>query len=140
MNEPLLPAETPRSLSLAPLHTRAIGTRRDSMGSFPRNGRTEESEGVPWTRYIEALKRHLILIVVMTAMGALGGAYIARGVDDSFDVSAKIWINTISPQNVQNAPIQAQTLLPSNSWVDLVRTFAILDPVVSRLRLHVWYR
>src|SRR4051812_49064589 len=122
MNEPLLPAETSRSLSLAPVHTHALGSRRDSMGSFSRNGTADDSEGVPWTRYIEALKRHLILIVVMTAMGALGGAYIARGIDDVFDVQAKIWINTISPQNVQNAPIQAQQLLPSNSWVDLVRT------------------
>jgi len=141
MNDSQPAAEAPRSVALSTPGTFALDQMRDPMAGFSRNGSaSDDSDGVPWGRYIDALKRHLILIVLITAVGSAAGFVLSNRVDPMFDVQSKIWINSPNAAQQANAPIQAQALLPTNSWVDLMRTFSILDPVVLKLKLHVWYR
>ncbi|HEY0529375.1 MAG TPA: hypothetical protein VGD02_11140, partial [Gemmatimonadaceae bacterium] len=58
-----------------------------SSGSFGG-----EPEGVPWARYIEAFKRHIILILAIVGIGTALGIYAARRVKPVYDVEATVWI------------------------------------------------
>src|SRR6476469_5716937 len=96
-----------------------------------------EPEGVPWARYIEALRRNTLMIIAIVAIGSLAGLFFARRVKPIYDVQATVWITPSLPQ--QSGPIRAQQLLPATSWVELLRSFAIIDPVVHILHLNVTY-
>jgi capsular exopolysaccharide synthesis family protein len=67
----------------------------------------------------------------------LVGLFAARRVKPEYDVQATVWITPELSQ--QSGPIRAQQLLPPTSWVELLRSFAIIDPVVHDLRLNVSY-
>ena len=94
-------------------------------------------QGVPWARYIDALKRHTLVIIAIVAAGSAIGMFFARRVAPIYDVQSTVWIASAAP--AQSGPIRPQQLLPSTSWVELLRSFAIIDPVVRNLRLNISY-
>lgn len=96
-----------------------------------------ETPGIPWGRYFEALKRHAIFIAIVVAAGSALGVLAARRVRPVYDAQATVWI--ASGTSTQSGPIRPQQLLPPTSWVELLRSFAIIDPVVRKLRLNVGY-
>jgi succinoglycan biosynthesis transport protein ExoP len=108
-------------------------------GESPRGQGWSEPEGIPWTRYIDVLKRHTILIIALAMMGSALGYLAARRVNPMYDVQATVWINTDRQGGAQTGPIRMQQQLPTTSWVELLRSYALVDPVVRRLRLNVHY-
>jgi capsular exopolysaccharide synthesis family protein len=112
------------------------GTPRGAS-AWPADTTPFEPEGVPWGRYIEALKRHALLILAIVVAGSLLGILAARRVQPVYDVQSTVWIASGSPQ--QSGPIRPQQLLPATSWIELLRSFSIIDPVVRNLRLNVGY-
>lgn len=69
-------------------------------------------------------------------MGFGGGVLATRYVSPSYQVGATIWIE--APTNDRGgAPIQGDRLLRSRAWVDLLRTYVVLDPVVRERRLYL---
>ncbi|HKR09330.1 MAG TPA: polysaccharide biosynthesis tyrosine autokinase [Gemmatimonadaceae bacterium] len=97
-----------------------------------------ESEGIPWSRYIDVLKRHILLIVAIVVAGTAIGIYASKRVRPTFETQLTIWVNSGSIQ--QSGPIKAGQLVPQTSWPDLLRSFAIVDSVVNTLRLNVFYQ
>jgi succinoglycan biosynthesis transport protein ExoP len=97
-----------------------------------------ESEPIPWSRYIDALKRHALLMLAIMLIGSALGLFAARRVKPEYNVEATLWINPGSGQ--ESGPIRGQQLLPQTSWVELLRSFAIIEPVVRKLRLNVSYK
>jgi polysaccharide biosynthesis transport protein len=94
-------------------------------------------EGVPWGRYIDVLKRHALLIVVVVLSGSALGVIAARRVPPVYDAQSTVWIASSVSQ--QAGPIRPQQLLPPASWIELLRSYSIIDPVVRNLRLNVHY-
>ena len=94
-------------------------------------------DGVPWGRYYQALRRHALLILVLVIVGSALGLFAAKRVRPVYDAQATIWINTGNAQ--QGGPIRGQQFFAPTSWLELLRSFAIIDPVVRNLRLNVWY-
>ena len=76
-----------------------------------------ESEGIQWSRYIDAIWRHSLLILALALLGSLVGLYAARRVKLSYDANATIWINTApnGTQQTQTGPIRQPQLLTSAS-------------------------
>src|SRR3954466_10361178 len=103
-----------------------------SPGSFGES----EAEGVPWARYVDALKRHALFIVVMAIAGIAIGLFAARRVLPVYDAQSTVWIASGAPS--QTGPISPQQLLPTASWEELLRSYSIVEPVVRRLRLNVY--
>ena len=97
-----------------------------------------EPEGIPWGRYIDALRRHALLIVAIVVLGTVLGKLAAQRAEPSYDVQATVWI--ASGYSQQSGPIRPQQLLPSTSWVELLRSYSIVDAVVRKLRLNVHYK
>ena len=102
------------------------------------SGASPEPEGIPWGRYIEALKRHALLIAAIGLAGSFLGFVAARRIQAIYDVQSTVWI--ASGYSAQSGPIRPQQLLPSTSWVELLRSYSIVEPVVRKLRLNVHYQ
>ena len=98
-----------------------------------------EPEGVPWARYIDALKRHTLVIIAIVVTGSAIGMFFARRVAPIYDAQSTVWIASGAAGSSQSGPIRPQELLPTASWVELLRSFAIIDPVVRNLRLNIYY-
>ncbi len=98
----------------------------------------QDSEGVPWARYIDALKRHFLVMIVIVAAGSALGIFAARRVQPVYDVQSTVWI--APGTSSQTGPIRPAQLLPATSWVELLRSYAIIDPVVRQLKLNIFYR
>ncbi len=115
-------------------------------GAFPGNtgpstgpaAVLQESEGVQWGRYFDVLKRHALLIVLLVAVGSVWGLNAARQVRPDYETQATIWINGARGQ--QAGSIGTQQLLEQTSWVELLRSFAVVDAVVHQLKLNVVYK
>lgn len=86
-------------------------------------------------RTMAAIKRYRWLILAIFVVGSATGVALTRFVKPKFAVDATIWI---AENASRNGPVQAPGLIQSdNGWTDLVRSFIILDPVVSQLALYV---
>ncbi|MFZ5623562.1 MAG: GumC family protein [Gemmatimonadota bacterium] len=99
--------------------------------------RPEEPEagGINWSRYLAALNRYKWLIVAITLLGSAGGVVATRFLKPEYYVRATIWIE---PNGGNRGPIRAGELLNENyQWVELFRTFSVVDPVVQRLKLYL---
>lgn len=134
----LPPQTSPYEISLSDPRPSAPAAAPDMGGFGGRAQPAPEQSGIPWGRYIDAVRRHWMLIVLLAAAGSALGLVAAKRVTPVYDAQATIWIN--SPGQAQQGPIRAAQLLPSQSWIDLARSYSIVEPVVRRLRLNVHYK
>ncbi|HKW10871.1 MAG TPA: polysaccharide biosynthesis tyrosine autokinase [Gemmatimonadaceae bacterium] len=110
-------------------------TAMDRQGELP-----EEHEGVNWARLIASLLRYKWLIAVIIGLGAVGGALSVRFVKPEYQVGATIYINDGGGQTGERngpIPIRASALLQAVGWVELLRSFAVVDPVVEKMKLYL---
>ena len=134
---PVYPSNnTPHEFPISPF--RGPATPAAWPGEGPQAPGWSEPAGVPWARYLDALKRHLVLIIGLTVIGSLLGVVAARRVKPEYEAQTTIWVNGANSQ--QASPIKTQQLLPSASWVDLLRSYTIVDGVVLRLNLNLSYK
>ncbi len=92
-------------------------------------------------RYVGAVNRFKWLIVILGVLGGAGGYTATKFIEPEYEVKATILLEqgTGTNQDGRNArgPIQAEELLKASGWQDLLRSFAIADPVVNDLALFV---
>lgn len=103
----------------------------------PRAPLAEEGGGIPWGRYLAAVKRYKWLILVMIVAGSALGVAATRLMAPEYEAQATIWINSTTQNDRQRGPIRAGELLQSIAWIELLRSFAITDAVVEQLGLYV---
>ena len=86
-------------------------------------------------RILAALRRFAWLIVAVTLVGSALSVLATRMLEPQYSVSATIYLQNVNPS--PTGPIQAPEVLSSYNWVELNRTFAVLDPVVRELKLYL---
>ena len=129
---------SPSDFAIAPPNAGSTGAVVWNGGP-PRVNGSPESAGIPWVRYFDAIRRHSLLILAVALLGSLIGVYAARSARLLYDADATIWINTTPNGTQQTGPIRQPQLLASVSWVELLRSFAVVDPIVRDLKLNVSY-
>ncbi len=107
------------------------------MAGLPWQGQppVEEGEGgIPWERFIAAIKRYKWLVLAVALIGTTLSVLASRFVKPSYTVTSTIYIEEPSQRA---GPIRAEELLTSVQWVELLRTNAVLDSVVQRQQLFI---
>jgi uncharacterized protein involved in exopolysaccharide biosynthesis len=86
-------------------------------------------------RFSSAIRRYKWLILAIIAVGSSIGFALTRLVPPKYRVDGSILIRKSNPGS---GPISAPGLISDPaSWVDLTRSFIVLDQVVQRLGLYV---
>ncbi|NOT07149.1 MAG: polysaccharide biosynthesis tyrosine autokinase [Gemmatimonadales bacterium] len=86
-------------------------------------------------RIFSAIRRFAWLIVLVTVAGATVSVLATRMIEKEFEVSGTIYIKNDRSQN--GGPIQAPELLSSSNWIELLKSYAVLEPVVNKLKLYL---
>lgn len=86
-------------------------------------------------RFWAAIRRYKWLIIAVVAVGSSAGYALTRLVPPKYTVYGNIFIATALGSK---GPVSAPGLISDpGSWVDLARSFTVVDQVVERLGLHV---
>src|SRR6185312_4895997 len=91
--------------------------------------------GAKLRRYWAAVKRFRWLIITLAALGTTAGVIATRFIDPVFEARGALWIADVGTNN--GGAYRPPELLPNGSWVQLIRSFAVVDKVVARQRLWV---
>src|SRR5690348_11962539 len=104
-------------------------------------GFTEPEGGVDWRRVVSAVIRFKWLICGVTFLGTLAGFGAARFVKPQFGAQATIWIDATERErragDRDRGPIRQGQLLDAQAWVDLLKSYVVLDQVARDQRMYV---
>jgi capsular exopolysaccharide synthesis family protein len=102
---------------------------------------TAQPKGPSLQRYLSAVSRFKWLIVALGLVGTGAGWGATKFIDPEYEVSATILLEQGTGTNQDGkggrGPIQAEELLKASGWQDLLRSYAISDPVVTNLGLFL---
>jgi capsular exopolysaccharide synthesis family protein len=116
-------------------HTPVLVDRLSASSSGPYAPPSEES--VDWRRYGAAVLRYRWWILGFAALGTLGGTAAGRLLPPRYQAQATIWIQSSDPRGTSRGPIGANQLLESYAWIDLLKSYIVLDQVARELRLYL---
>ena len=85
-------------------------------------------------RYLATVLRYKWMLLVMTLVGGAGGYFVGKLIPTTYEAQSLIWIEGLP---TQRGPIQEAALMQNTNWVDLLRSFTVLDSVVKEQRLYI---
>src|SRR4051812_24070289 len=85
-------------------------------------------------RYVSALKRYKWLIAAIVLVGTIGGVVATRFIKPTYQVDTTIVVGE-SPD--PKGPVRPQVVLNEQAWGELLKSFAILDPVARQIGMYV---
>ena len=97
----------------------------------------EPKAGPNLKRYLAAVRRYRWLVLALVGVGIAAGIAASRYVSLRYAAEATFWFDVTSQSDQVRAPIQSSELLESDAWIELLRSFAVLDHVVRTERLYL---
>jgi capsular exopolysaccharide synthesis family protein len=100
----------------------------------------EEQDGINWRRVMHALRRHKWLVLAATVLGTAIGVVATRFVSPQYRVEATLWVDQLSRRSTPDynrGPVRIGQLLEPEGWVDLIKSYQVLDVVVTNLNLFL---
>jgi capsular exopolysaccharide synthesis family protein len=92
----------------------------------------------PLDRPLAAILRYKWLMLAVVVLSTLAGVAATRLLTEQYEVQARIMIMTGNNQGEDRlGPIRSPGLLQPDDWTQLIRSFAIVDPVVRKLSLFL---
>lgn len=92
---------------------------------------------VDWRRISSAVWRWRWLVGGIVAAGTAAGIAASRVIKPQFHAQATIWIDSRDQRDGGPAPFQPGRLFDPEAWLDLARSYAVLDDVARRERLFL---
>src|SRR5437660_10719745 len=127
------PLPAPREQPTPALSRR--GSRPDSANLL------EEEKGLDWRRIGNALLRFKWVVILMVVLGLGAAIGATRMLHPVYRAQANIWIDVPDQRGERGSdtrgPIRQGALLDADAWVELLRSYIVLDQVVRDLRLYL---
>ncbi len=95
----------------------------------------EEEGGLNLRRYMGAIWRYKWLILLMVIVGGALAFAATQFLPRQYQASSTVWVEPDG--NGSSGPIRPSGLLNSKAWVELLQSFAVLDPVVIEQKLYL---
>ncbi|HEV8265275.1 MAG TPA: polysaccharide biosynthesis tyrosine autokinase [Gemmatimonadales bacterium] len=98
-----------------------------------------DESGPDWRRIAGALWHFKWVVVLTSVLGLAGAVAATRMVRPLYVAQATVWIDvpTTRRDPDRGGPIRPGALLESDAWIDLLRSYVVLDHVVRELRLYL---
>lgn len=123
--------------ALQPGVNSALGSYDPNM-AYPEPPEDDEAEGgLDIGRMIAAIFRYKWLVLGILAVGTAASLFATRFIKPSYSASATVYVTQGS--HTGSGPIRTDGIIRDNSWPQLVRSFAVIDPVVRAYRLYLWH-
>jgi polysaccharide biosynthesis transport protein len=97
----------------------------------------EEEGGLDFRRYLAALLRYKWMVLGLAFVGLGVGIGISRNLKPAFAAQATVQIETPARGGQATGPVRNVPLLESRGWLELMRSFYVLDEVVRRQLLFI---
>ena len=118
----------------SPVDPRARGARPELSGDLAG----APVQPTDWARLGSAALRYRWWILALAGAGTLGGIAAGRFLPPRYQVQATIWIQSSEPRGgTGRGPIGANQLFESFAWIDLLKSYVVLDQVARDLRLYL---
>ena len=92
----------------------------------------------PLERPLAAVRRFKWLIAGLVVLAAAAGVAGTRLITPQYEVRATVWIAAETPDaRAGTGPIRSGELLRSGAWIELFRSYRIVDEVVRKLSLYL---
>jgi capsular exopolysaccharide synthesis family protein len=131
---PLPPVSQPPA-PLAPSQPAPLGSHLGLVG-----GGGIEEQSLDWRRVLSAVMRFKWLICGVTMLGTAAGFGAGHYVKPQFGAQATIWIDASQRRGDRPdapRPIREGQLLEAQAWVDLLKSYVVMDQVVREQRLFL---
>jgi capsular exopolysaccharide synthesis family protein len=89
---------------------------------------------------LHALRRYKWLVLAIAMLGGAGGIVATRFVSPQYKVEATLWVDQLSRRtnpDVNRGPVRIAQFLEPEGWVDLLKSYQVLDVVVRDLNLFL---
>ena len=97
----------------------------------------EQDGGLDLRRYLAAVLRHKWMILGLGVLGFGAGVGVSRVVKPMYETQATVQIEVAARNGTQSSPVRNTPLMESRAWLELMRSFFVLDEVVRRQKLFV---
>ena len=98
-----------------------------------------EEQRTDWRRVVQALWHFKWVVILFSILGTAGGIAAVRALKPTYVAQATVWIDV--PDNRREpdraGPIRPGGLLSADAWIDLLRSYVVLDQVVREQRLYL---
>lgn len=100
----------------------------------------EPQQGANLQRYLDAVLRRKWIILAVVAVGTTLGVVGSRFLKPVYEAQATMWVELDDSKSTTNqGPIRSDELLQSTGWLELLRSFVILDEVVRSEQLYLQF-
>lgn len=93
-----------------------------------------EAEGLDWRRYVHSLVRYKWLIVLALLIGGGASYWVWQITPVEYRAEGSLWMEG---SGGRFQPIQAEGILQNAAWIELLRSYSVLDSVVVDQRMHI---
>ena len=101
----------------------------------------DEDAGLDWRRIASALLRFKWVVILMVILGLGAAAAATRVLRPVYRAQANVWVDVPDRRGDRGSdtrgPIRQGALLDADAWVELLRSYIVLDQVVRDLRLYL---
>src|SRR5437016_6953382 len=110
-------------------------------GASDRTSLPEEEAAPDWRRIVSVLLRFKWVVILMLALGLGAGFAATRVLRPVYRAQANVWVDV--PDRRGNGgsdargPIRQGALLDADAWVELLRSYVVLDQGVRDRRLYL---
>ena len=125
--------DAPRPLNIVPVRPAALSA--SSLGGPVLPGPSVPRP--PYERPFAAIRRYKWLVFGILAFAVICGIVATRLVKPLYEVRATLLIEPETAVGNTSGPIRSPDILSSSAWVQLVRSYRIVDAVVRKLALYV---
>jgi capsular exopolysaccharide synthesis family protein len=123
------------------MNQRLLPSPTSAASPPPPTSLAEDEKGPDWRRIANALLRFKWIVLLVVALG-LGVALAAmRMLQPVYRAQTNVWVDVPDRYGERGTdargPIRQGALLDADAWVELLRSYIVLDQVVRDLRLHL---
>jgi len=98
----------------------------------------DETTSMEIRRALGAIRRYKWWIAATVVLGTAAGAGIGAYLPAEYEARSTIWVEVPAQgEAAQQGPIRAGQLLQAAGWIDLLRSYVVLDNVVQELKLFL---
>jgi polysaccharide biosynthesis transport protein len=122
------------------LPTQGNGRLPEFAGYGPEPGEEGDGGRAALKRALAAVRRYKWVVAGIALVGTSAAVFASRYVPLKYQAEATFWFDAANRDDQMRGPIQAAELLRNEGWIELLRSYRVLDYVVQHERLYLQHR